>query len=129
MLLGVGTRSLFGGRFFRQEIGKVFCPVHVEGRTIRPYPVLLRASRVEPRGQARGPSENASLWGDIPAKSWCIHPRLRPWSSAAGISFPKTTALFGIVDIHDFYPRSPFYFKGLSKNQLLHAMQNYHITI
>ena len=48
---------------------------------------------------------------------------------APPVSFPKTIALSGIVDIHDFHPGSPFYFKGLSKDQVLHAMQNYHIII
>ena len=46
MLLGARTVSLFGERFFRQEIGKVFCPVHVEWGTIGPNPVFLRASPV-----------------------------------------------------------------------------------
>ena len=46
MLLGARTMSLFGERFFRQEIGKVFCPVHIKCGTIRPYPVLLRARTV-----------------------------------------------------------------------------------
>jgi len=38
--------SLFGERFFRQEIGKVFCPVHVEWGTIGSNPVFLRAPPV-----------------------------------------------------------------------------------
>jgi hypothetical protein len=40
------TISLFGEMFFRQKIGKVFRPVHIKWRTIRPYPVLLRAPPV-----------------------------------------------------------------------------------
>ena len=40
--------------------------------TVRPYPVLLRAHPVEPRGQARGTSTSAPPWGDIPAKSWAF---------------------------------------------------------
>jgi len=38
--------SLFGERFFRQEIGKVFRPVHVEWGTIGSNPVFLRAPPV-----------------------------------------------------------------------------------
>jgi len=130
MLLGARTMSLFGKRLFRQKIGKVFRPVHMEWGTIWPYAFLLHTPRVEPRGQARGPSDNASLWGDIPAKCWCIHPRLRPWSSAAGISFPKTTGLFGgIGDIHDFHQRTLFYFNRLDKNQAYNNRRNYHIII
>ncbi|OGQ07134.1 MAG: hypothetical protein A2026_04910 [Deltaproteobacteria bacterium RBG_19FT_COMBO_46_12] len=46
MLLGACTISLFGERFFRQKIGKVFRPAHIKWRPIRPYPVLLRARTV-----------------------------------------------------------------------------------
>jgi len=46
MLLGACTISLFGERFFRQEIGKVFCPVHVERGTVGSNPVFLRAPPV-----------------------------------------------------------------------------------
>jgi hypothetical protein len=45
-------------RFFRQEIGKVVCPVHIEGRTILPYPVFLRACPV-------GFPKNFALFGGI----------------------------------------------------------------
>ncbi len=49
---------------------------------------------------------------------------------APPVGFPKKIALFGgIADIHDFHPGSPFYFKGLSKDQVLHAMRNYYIII
>jgi hypothetical protein len=44
-----GLNILFGPifqRFFRQEIGEVSCPVHIEWGTIRPNPVLLRARPV-----------------------------------------------------------------------------------
>ena len=34
-------------RFFGQEIGEVSCPVYIEGRTIRPYPVHLCARTVD----------------------------------------------------------------------------------
>ena len=37
--------SVFQG-FFRQKIGKVFRPFHIKWRTIRLYPVLLRAPPV-----------------------------------------------------------------------------------
>jgi hypothetical protein len=66
------TISLFGERFFWQEISKVFRPVHIKCGTIRPYPILLRAHPVEPRGQARGTSASVPPWGDIPAKSWAF---------------------------------------------------------
>jgi len=72
MLLGARTMSLFGERLFRQKIGKVSRPAHIKCGTIRPYPVLLRAHPVEPRGQARGTSTSAPPWGDIPAKSWAF---------------------------------------------------------
>jgi hypothetical protein len=39
---------------------------------VRSPPVLFRAHPVEPRGQARGTSTSAPLWGDIPAKSWAF---------------------------------------------------------
>jgi hypothetical protein len=116
-------------RFVLKKTIEILGPPHIEGRTVRSHPILLRAPPVEPRGQARGTSDNVPLKGDIPAKSCCIHPRLRPWSRVVGIGFPKKITLSGIVDIHDFHPGSPFYFKGLSKDQVLHAMQNYHITI
>jgi hypothetical protein len=45
-------------RFFRQEIGKVACPVHIEGRTIRQYPVFLRARTV-------GFPKNFALFGGV----------------------------------------------------------------
>jgi hypothetical protein len=108
-------------RFFRQKIGKVFRPVHIKWRTIRPYPVFLHARPVEPRGQARGTSDTVLLWGDIPAKSWCIHRRLRPWSSAAGISFPKNIAPSGSGDIHDCHHRNPLNVKRLSETEALHT--------
>ena len=40
------TISLFGERFFRQKIGKVFRPVHIKWRTIRPYAFLLHTPPV-----------------------------------------------------------------------------------
>jgi len=46
----------FFQRFFRQKIGKVFCPIHVELGTIGANPVFLRArpvgfpKRVAPSG-------------------------------------------------------------------------------
>ena len=45
------------------------------------------------------------------------------------VSFPKATAFFGIVDIHGLHPGNPFYLKGLSKTQVLHARQNYSTVI
>ncbi len=45
--------SLFGERFFRQEIRKISRPAHIKWGTIRPYPVLLRARPVGfPKGAA-----------------------------------------------------------------------------
>ena len=42
--------NIFSGpvfqRFFRQKMGKVFRPFHIKGRTIRSYPILLRAPPV-----------------------------------------------------------------------------------
>ena len=46
--------------------------------------VVALAWLVEPHWQARGPSPTP-VWGDIPAKRWSIHPRSRPWPSAAGV--------------------------------------------
>ena len=43
--LNILSESVFQ-RFFRQEIGKVFCPVHVEWGTIGSNPVFLRAPPV-----------------------------------------------------------------------------------
>jgi hypothetical protein len=82
------------------EIGEGFRLVNIKRRTIRRDPVFLRALPVEPCGQERNPYKNASLRGDIPAKSWCIHPRLGPWASAAGVSLPKAISPFRIGDIH-----------------------------
>jgi len=117
--------NIFSGsffqRFFWQKIGEVSRPVHIEWGTIGPNPVFLRAPPVEPRGQARGTSDNVPLRGDIPAKSWHIHPRLRPWSRAAGISFPKRLASSGIGDIHDFHHRNPLNVKRLSETEALHT--------
>jgi len=73
---GVSLNILSGPvfqRFFGQKIGKVFRPVHLKWRTIRPYPVFLRAPPV---------------------------------------SFPKTIALFGIADIHDFHHNTLFILTG-----------------
>ena len=95
-------------------------PVYIRGRMTRPYPVLSRACPVEPHGQARGTSDSAPLWGDIPAKSWCIHPQPRPWPSAAGVGFPKRAAPSGIGDIHDFYHRNPLNVKKLVQNKPLY---------
>ena len=116
-------------RFFRQKIGKVFCPIHVEWGTIGSNPVFLRAPPVEPRGQARGTSDNVPLRGDIPAKSWHIHPRLRPWSRAAGISFPKRLASSGIGDIHGSNQGTLFDFKRLDNSQAFNNRRNYYIII
>jgi len=116
-------------RFFRQEIGKIFCPIHVELGTIGSNPVLLHSPLVEPRGQVRGTSDNAPLWGDIPAKSWCIHRWSRPSSSAAGIGFPKRVAPSGIEDIHDFHPKNPINVNKLVQNKALYNSRNYHIII
>jgi hypothetical protein len=46
MLLGACTISLFGERFFRQEIRKVFCPINVERGTVGSNPVFLHTPLV-----------------------------------------------------------------------------------
>jgi len=112
--------SLFQ-RFFWQKIGEVSRPVHIEWGMIGPNPVFLRAPPVGPRGQAPDTSEIALPWDDIPAKSWCIHRRLRPWSSAAGIGFPKRLTSSGIGDIHDFHHRNPLTFSRLAQNKTLYS--------
>ena len=111
--------SLFQ-RFFWQKIGEVSRPVHIEWGTIGPNPVFLRAPPVGPRGQARDTSDTALLWGDIPAQSWCIHRRLRPYSSAGGIGFPKRLTPSGIGDIHDFHHRNLLTFNRLAQNKILY---------
>jgi hypothetical protein len=103
------SRPLFQ-RFAFKKIVELLRPPDIEGRTVWPYPVLLRARPVEPHGQALGTSDNAPLWGDIPAKSSCIHPRLRSWPCAAGVGIPKTIDLFGVLGTHGIHPE--IHFKG-----------------
>ena len=128
-----GFNILFGPifqRFVLEKTIEILGPPHIEGRTVRSHPILLRSPLVEPRGQVRGTSDNAPLWGDIPAKSWCIHRWSRPSSSAAGIGFPKKIALFGgTADIHDFQHRNPLNVNKLVQNKALYNRRNYHHNI
>ena len=58
--------------------------------------------------------------GRHPGQKLGIHPRPRPWPSAAGVSFPKTVAPFGFWNIHDCYHRNPLNVKRLSKTEALY---------
>jgi hypothetical protein len=120
MLLGARTMSLFGERFFRQEIGKVSGPVHVEWGTIGSNPIFLRALPVEPRA--------LSPWFLINALVG-RHPGQRSRRSTAGVGFPKTVAPSGIGDIHDFHHRNPLNVNKLVQNKALYNRRNYHIII
>ncbi len=116
-------------RFALKKIVKVLRPPDIEGRTIRSYPFLFCLPPMEPHAQARGISDNAPLWGDIPAKSWCIHPRLRSWPCAAGVSFPKTIDLSGVLGTHVIHPEIHFNFSWLGNTRTFNDRRNYYITI
>jgi len=91
--MALGHVKLFGPvfqRFALKETVKVFPPPDIEGRTVWPYPVLLRAPPV---------------------------------------SFPKTLALFGIVETHGFHSDIHLNFSGLGNNRALNNRRNYYITI
>jgi hypothetical protein len=67
--------------------------------------------------------------GRHPGQKLGIHPRPRPWPSAAGIGFPKRAAPSGIGDIHDFHHRNPLNVNKLVQNKALYNRRNYHIII
>ena len=48
---------------------------------------------------------------------------------APPVSFPKTLALSGVVDMHGFNPKKPFKFSWLDRNQACYNRRKYYITI
>jgi hypothetical protein len=137
-------------RFFRQKIGKVFCPIHVEPHGQSPWylheiPSYAKVSEDYPpvaKSAVASILQHRNEWSRLmhssPGKTRSLLRRrikcrtIRPYPvlfRARPVGFPKKRALFGIAGVHDFHPENPFYFKRLSKNQALHAMQNYNIII
>ena len=117
--------SLFGKRFFRQKIGKVFRPVH-----INPAP---SSGVLNPSGKFSLTLHPCSRAAGYSGRCWIKWRTIRPYAfllHTPSVSFPKTTGLFGgIGDIHDFHQRTLFYFNRLDKNQAYNNRRNYHIII
>jgi hypothetical protein len=141
MLLGACTISLFGERFFRQKIGKVFRPVHMElhgqgpwylheipscAKASEGYPLVAKSAGASSfwhkndsatlthsfTGRARGLLRRRIKWRTI--RPYPVLLRARP------VGFPKNATLFGIAGTHDFHPEIPLNVKRLSETEALH---------